>query len=126
MKDIISTDKAPKAIGPYNQATVHGQTLYVSGQIAINPETDDWEGGDIEAQTHRVLKNLKAVLEAGGSAMEHVLHCTIYVRDMADYPRINNVYSDYFPAKSAPARALVAVAGLPKDALIEMTAIAAI
>jgi 2-iminobutanoate/2-iminopropanoate deaminase len=126
MKDIISTAKAPKAIGPYNQATVHGQTMYISGQIAIDPASNTWEGGDIEAQTHRVLKNLRAVLQAGGSDLKHVLHCTIYVRDMADYPRINEVYAVYFPAESAPARALVEVSGLPKDALIEMTATAAV
>jgi 2-iminobutanoate/2-iminopropanoate deaminase len=126
MKKIISTDKAPQAIGPYNQAIAHGGTLYISGQIAIDPETNTWEGGDIEAQTHRVLKNLRAVLEAGGSSLDHVLHCTIFVRDMADYPVINEVYSEYFPADRAPARALVSVKGLPKDALIEMTAIAGI
>jgi 2-iminobutanoate/2-iminopropanoate deaminase len=126
MIDIISTEKAPQAIGPYNQATVHGHTLYVSGQIAIDPETNSWEGGDIEAQTHRVLKNLRAVLEAGGASLETVLHCTIFVRDMADYPKINDIYASYFAAERAPARALVEVSGLPKDARIEMTAIAAV
>lgn len=126
MKKIISTSKAPQAIGPYNQAIAHGSTLYISGQIAIDPETNEWEGGDIREQTHRVLKNLQAVLEAGGSSMDQVLHCSIFVRDMADYPVINEVYSAYFPADRAPARALVAVTGLPKNALIEMTAVAGI
>jgi len=126
MKDIISTAKAPKAIGPYNQATIHGQTMYVSGQIAIDPASNTWAGGDIEAQTHRVLKNLREVLKAGGSDLQHVLHCTIFVRDMADYPRINAVYAEYFPAETAPARALVEVSGLPKNARIEMTATAAV
>jgi 2-iminobutanoate/2-iminopropanoate deaminase len=126
MKDIISTAKAPKAIGPYNQATIHGQMMYVSGQIAIDPASNTWAGGDIEAQTHQVLKNLREVLKAGGSDLQHVLHCTIFVRDMADYPRINEVYAEYFPAETAPARALVEVSGLPKNALIEMTATAAV
>ena len=124
MKKIIHTDSAPKAIGPYNQAVESGDTLYLSGQIALDPETGQLNNKDIESETHQVLQNIQAVLEAGGGSMASVLMCTIFVSSMDDYERINQVYSHYFPAESAPARALVEVSRLPKDVSIEIAVVA--
>lgn len=126
MKKVIHTQTAPEAIGPYNQATVHNGTVYISGQIAIDPISNEWVGGSIEKETHRVLKNVEAVLAASGSDLSLVLHCSIFVTDMDDYPVINKIYSEYFPAETAPARALVEVSALPKGALVEMTVVAAV
>ncbi len=126
MKRVVSTKTAPEAIGPYNQATIHQGKVYVSGQIAIDPISNEWVGGSIEEETHRVLKNVEAVLAASGSDLSLVLHCSIFVTDMADYPVINEIYSEYFPVETAPARALVEVSALPKGALLEMTVVAAV
>jgi 2-iminobutanoate/2-iminopropanoate deaminase len=124
MKRIIHTDKAPEAIGPYNQAVESGDTIYVSGQIAIDPESGDLQSDDIATETHQVLQNLQAILEASGSSLANILHCTIYVKNIDDYDKINDVYSHYFPSDLAPARALVEVSRLPKNVNVEMTVIA--
>lgn len=110
------------AIGPYSQAIRAGNLLYVSGQISINPENNEFINGDIEIQTEQVLKNIKAILEAGGSSLEDVVKITIYLKDMADFPLVNRIYSKYF-GNSLPARACVEVSNLPKNAKIEIEAI---
>jgi 2-iminobutanoate/2-iminopropanoate deaminase len=123
MKKIISTTAAPQAIGPYSQAIVHNGIAYLSGQIPLDPATGAIVDGDIEAQTRRVLDNLKAVLEACGSGMDRVLKTTVYLADMGEFPKMNQVYGSYFPA-DPPARATVQAARLPRDVRVEMDAIA--
>ncbi len=124
MKKVIHTDNAPAAIGPYSQATVHGNTLYVSGQIPVNPKTGEMPT-DIKEQTKQSLENLKAIIEAGGSDMTLVLRCGIFIKDMNDFAAINEVYATYF-SEPYPARATVEVARLPKDAMVEIEATAII
>ena len=124
-KVIIATENAPQAIGPYSQAVAYNGMLYCSGQIPLDPATGAIIEGDVSAQTERVLENLKAVLEAAGSSMEKVLKTTVYIKDMAEFGKINEVYARYFGA-SLPARATVEVARLPRDARVEIEAIAAI
>lgn len=124
MKRIIKTDQAPAAIGPYNQAIVVDGTVYVSGQIAIDPETGQCETLNIETETHQMLQNVQAVLEAAGSSLANVLSCTIYVTNMDHYSAVNMIYSQYFPQEQAPARALVEVSRLPKNMNIEISVIA--
>ncbi len=121
----IHTDKAPKAIGPYSQAVGHGGIVYCSGQIALSPETGEIEGGDVAAQAELVLRNLSAVLEAAGSALDHTLKCTIYLADMADFQAVNEVYARHM-GDHRPARATVAVRGLPKNVLVEIDCTAAV
>ena len=104
MKRIINTDKAPAPIGPYNQATEHQGTLYISGQIAIVPSTSELLEGSIEEETHQVLKNLGAILENAGYTFENVLKCSVFVKDMNLFGRINKVYGEYFGEANAPAR----------------------
>jgi len=123
MQQIVSSDGAPKAIGPYSQAVVYNGVAYLSGQIPLDPATGQMVAGDIAAQTERVLENLKAVLAASGSALERVLKTTVYLKDMADFPKMNEVYGRYFTV-NPPARATVAVAGLPRGARVEIDAIA--
>jgi 2-iminobutanoate/2-iminopropanoate deaminase len=123
MKKIISTDKAPKAIGPYSQAVAYNGLLYLSGQIPLDPVTGTLIEGDIAAQTTRILENLKAVLEAAGSALVHVLKTTVFLKDMSEFPQMNEVYGAYF-ADNPPARATVEVARLPRDVRVEIEAIA--
>jgi 2-iminobutanoate/2-iminopropanoate deaminase len=118
----IHTDKAPKAAGPYSQAIVSGDFVFCSGQIGIDPETQTLVEG-IEAQTQQALKNLKAVLEASKSDFPQVVKTTIFVADMGDYALVNEIYARYFE-NHKPARATVAVASLPKGALVEIEAIA--
>lgn len=124
MKEIITTSLAPNPVGPYNQAILAGDTLYVSGQIAINPETGDLETATIEEETHRVLKNLNAILEKAEMGFEHVVKCSVFVADMNQYSAINAVYAEYFRESTAPARELVEVANLPKFVNIEISLIA--
>jgi len=124
MKQTIATEKAPKAIGPYSQAIVHGSIAYLSGQIPLDPATNLLIEGDIAAQTERVLENLKAVLEACGASLESVLKTTVFLKDMADFPKMNEVYGRYF--SQHPARSTVQVARLPRDVSVEIDAIAAI
>lgn len=121
----MSTPQAPKAIGPYSQAVVHNGVVYLSGQIAIDPATNQLIEGDVVAQTHRVLVNLKAVLEAAGSSLDAVLKTTVFLKDMADFPKMNEVYGQYFSA-NAPARSTVQAAKLPRDVAVEIDAIAAV
>jgi 2-iminobutanoate/2-iminopropanoate deaminase len=123
MKQIVATDTAPKAIGPYSQAVTHNGLIFASGQIPLDPSTGQLIEGDVAAQTARVLDNLKAVLGAAGSSLEQVLKTTVYLKDMGEFPRMNEVYARYFPS-GAPARATVEVARLPRDVRVEIDAIA--
>ena len=119
---IISTDNAPKAIGPYSQAIVVDGTVYTSGQIAINPATNTVEAKTIEEQTHQVCKNLTAVLEASGSGMDKVVKTVCFLADMGDFATFNVIYAQYFVSR--PARSCVAVKTLPKNVLVEIDCIA--
>jgi 2-iminobutanoate/2-iminopropanoate deaminase len=123
-RQIIVTDKAPKAIGPYSQGNIleFKKLVFVSGQVAIDPATNVMIDGDITAQTHRVLKNVTAVLEAAGCSLERVVKTTVYLKDMNDFQAMNDVHMQYF-SKDFPARAACQVARLPKDALVEIEAI---
>lgn len=123
MRDVIATDQAPKAIGPYSQAIRAQGLIFTSGQIAIDPATQQVISGDVSAQTDRVLKNLTAILQASGSGMEKVLRCTVFLKNMGDFPAMNEVYGRYFN-QSPPARSTVEVARLPKDVLVEIDVIA--
>jgi len=125
MKKIVSTDQSPKAIGPYSQAVVHNSVAYLSGQIPLDPVTNQLVGGDIAVQTERVLENIKALLGACGASLESVLKTTVYLKDMGDFPKMNEIYGRYF-AQSPPARATVEAARLPRDVAIEVDAIAAV
>ena len=124
-KKIIFTDKAPAPIGPYNQAVLVGNTLYTSGQIALNPSTMELVLDDIETETKQVMENMKAVLAAADMTFDHVVKTTIFIMNMGDFARINAVYGSYFEEATAPARETVQVAGLPKGVNVEisMTAI---
>lgn len=124
MKKIIFTENAPEPIGPYNQAVLKGNTLYTSGQIAINPATGELVTSNIEAETKQVMENMKAVLEAAGMKFENVVKSTIFIMNMNDFGTINAVYSSYFDEKTAPARETVQVACLPKNLNIEISMIA--
>jgi 2-iminobutanoate/2-iminopropanoate deaminase len=124
MKNIIFTDKAPAPIGPYNQAVLKGNTLYTSGQIAINPATGELVTDSIEAETTQVMENMKAVLLSAGMTFEHVVKATIFIMDMNDFAKINAVYGTYFDEKTAPARETVQVSCLPKNVNIEISVIA--
>lgn len=124
MKKIINTDKAPAPIGPYNQAVLVGNTLYASGQIALDPISMELVLDDIETETNQVMQNLKAVLEAAGMTFENVVKSTIFIMNMNDFARINSVYGKYFDENSAPARETVQVAGLPKGVNVEISMIA--
>ena len=124
MKKIIFTEKAPAPIGPYNQAILSGNTLYTSGQIAINPADGNLVIATIEAETTQVMENLKAVLEAAGMTFENVVKSTIFIINMNDFGAINTVYGSYFNEKTAPARETVQVACLPKNVNIEISMVA--
>ncbi|RTY67180.1 RidA family protein [Flavobacterium sp. GSP27] len=124
MKKIIFTENAPAPIGPYNQAVLKGNTLYASGQIAINPATGTLVLDSIEAETEQVMQNMKAVLEAAGMTFENIVKTTIFIMDMTDFGKINTVYGSYFNEKTAPARETVQVACLPKNVNIEISMIA--
>jgi 2-iminobutanoate/2-iminopropanoate deaminase len=125
MRKIVSTEQAPKAIGPYSQAVIWNGVAYLSGQIPLDPATGQLVEGDIAAQTERVLQNLKAVLEACGASMESVLKTTVFLKDMADFPKMNEVYGRYF-ALNPPARSTVQAARLPRDVSVEIDAIASV
>ena len=122
MREIISTESAPAAIGPYSQAVLHGSLLFVSGQIPLDPESGEVIKGNIEVQTRKVLDNVKAIVEAGGMELQHVLKCTCFLKNMEDFPAFNSVYSEYF-SEILPARETVEVSRLPKDVLVEISAI---
>lgn len=121
--DIIATDKAPRAIGPYSQAILVGNVIYTAGQIALDPATMQIVSPDVAEQTDRVLQNLAAVLEQAGSSLQHVVKTTVFLTDMADFPAMNEVYTRHF-GDHRPARSTVAVRTLPKDARVEIDAIA--
>lgn len=123
MKTIISTPKAPAAIGPYSQATVVGDMIYTSGMIPIIPETGELETGDIKAQARQAIKNLVTLLEEAGSNASSVVKTTVFIKDMNDFASINEVYAEFF-TDNYPARSCVEVARLPKDVLIEIEAVA--
>jgi 2-iminobutanoate/2-iminopropanoate deaminase len=123
MKQIVATEAAPRAIGPYSQAVISRGLVFVSGQIPLDPATGQMVAGDIAAQTERVLENLRAILEACGSSLDRVIKTTVYLADLEDFPKVNEVYARYFPS-APPARATVQVARLPRDARIEIEAIA--
>jgi len=120
----VSTPDAPGAIGPYSQAIVHGGLVYCSGQVALDPATQELVPGGIEAQTKQVLKNLARVLEAAGSSLERVLKTTVYLQRIDDFAKMNAAYGGFFP-KDPPARATVEVAKLPRNALVEIDCVAA-
>ena len=122
MREIIATEKAPQAVGPYSQAVRFAHLVFVSGQIPLDPKSGEIVGGDIEVQAKQVLENLKAVVEAGGMGLENVLKCTCFLQNMEHFARFNSVYSTYF-ANVLPARETVEVSRLPKDVLVEISAI---
>ncbi|HEY4683666.1 MAG TPA: RidA family protein [Candidatus Acidoferrales bacterium] len=124
MRQIVSTEKAPRAIGPYSQAVRAGGWLFASGQIPIDPATGQMITGDIKTQTERVMKNLEAILEAAGLSFAHVVKTTVYLKDLNEFSAMNEIYGRFFPA-SPPARATVEVARLPRDARVEIDLLAA-
>jgi 2-iminobutanoate/2-iminopropanoate deaminase len=123
MRDVISTQDAPQAIGPYSQAIRANGLVFVSGQVAIDPSTQQVINGDIAAQTDRVLKNLDGILKAAGSSLDKVVRSTVFLKDMGDFGAMNEVYARYFTV-SPPARSTVQAARLPKDVLVEIDVIA--
>ena len=122
-KEVISTEGAPKAIGPYSQAIRAGGLLFTSGQVAIDPATQQVVAGDVSVQTDRVLKNVSAILQASGSSLDQVVRCTVFLKNTGDFGPMNEVYGKYFK-QAPPARSTVEVARLPKDVLVEIDAIA--
>ena len=123
MKKVINSPKAPKAIGPYSQAIEANGTLYISGQIPLDPTTMEFVSDEVEAQTHQCLKNIQAILEEAGYSLNNVVKCGIFLADMNDFATVNEVYGQYFN-EHKPARACVQVARLPRDAKVEIEAIA--
>lgn len=124
MKKVIKTDKAPSPLGPYNQAILKNDTLYASGQIAIDPKTNSLYKGDIKSETKLVMENLSAVLHAAEMNFSQVVKCSIFISDMNDFTAINEVYGSYFDDENAPARETVQVAVLPKNVNVEISLIA--
>ena len=124
-RKIINTDKAPGAIGPYSQGITIGNLVFVSGQLPMDPESGELVKGEIEVETRQALMNLKYILEAAGSGLQKVVKTTLFIKDMEQFPRINEVYAEFFP-EEPPARACVEVARLPKDARFEVEAVALI
>lgn len=125
MRKTVHTGKAPAAIGPYTQAVLAGGLLFCSGQVPIDPSTGKMVEGGIEAQTERVLRNLSAVLVAGGASLELVVKTTVYLADLADFPAMNRVYATFF-GEDPPARATIEAAALPAGALVEIDAVASV
>ena len=125
MKQVILTDRGSKPIGPYSQAVRSNGFLFVSGQVALDPKSGEFVGTDIRQQTERVLENLKAILEAAGVSLHHVVKTTVFLKDMSDFTAMNETYARYFTA-APPARSTVQAARLPKDALVEIDVIAAL
>lgn len=126
MISVIQTNNAPAAVGPYSQGIRAGNTIYVSGQLAIDPETGDlYKGGDIKEETRLCLMNVKAILEAGGASLKDVVKCTVYIKDMNQFGLVNEVYAEVF-GETKPARVCVEISKLPKDGNVEIDAIAVI
>lgn len=124
-KKIINTESAPAAIGPYSQSVLAGNILFISGQLPINPETGKFAGNDIKSQTEQSLKNIESILEKAGCTMDNVVKTTVLLNDMGNFAKMNEVYAKFF-TKDYPARAAYEVAKLPKDALVEIEAIAVV
>ena len=124
-KQAVTTDNAPKAIGPYQQAIKVGEFIYTAGQIPIDPKTGNFVAGGVVEQTRQVLENLKAVLEAGGSSLDRVVKATVFLKSMSDFGAMNEVYAEYLGA-AKPARSTVAVAELPRGALVEIDLVATV
>ena len=124
MKKTVSTDKAPAALGPYSQANIFGDFIFTSGQIPLDPATGEISGTTIEEQTRRVFRNISAILEAAGSSLDKVLKTTVFLKDMNDFGRMNEIYAEFFTEGSYPSRSAVEVARLPKDVLIEIETVA--
>jgi len=122
-KEIILTEKAPLAIGPYSQAVKYGNIIFTSGAIGVDPGTGAFVEGGIQEQTKQCIENLKVILEASGSGLKNVLKTTVFIKDMNDFSKVNEIYGNYFTEKQ-PGRSCVEVARLPKDALVEIEAIA--
>lgn len=122
-KQIIATDKAPAAVGPYSQGVRLGDFIFTAGQLGLVPGTKEFAGPDIEAQTRQALENVKAVLEAGGSCLEHVVKTTVFLQDMGEFARMNGVYAEFFP-QNPPARSAVQAAALPLGGRVEIEAVA--
>lgn len=122
-KQIIVTDKAPAAVGPYSQGVRVGNLVFTAGQVGLVPGAKEFAGPDIASQTRQVLKNIQAILEAAGSGLEHVVKATVFLQDMAEWPAMNAVYAEFFPA-NPPARSAVQVAGLPLGAKVEIEVVA--
>lgn len=122
-KVIITSEKAPKALGPYSVATKYGNLVFTSGQLGLDPQTGNLVSGGIEAETRQALTNIKNVLESAGSSLDKVLKSTLYIRDINDFSRINAIYGEFFPTNS-PARSVTQVCALPKGGLIEIEVIA--
>jgi 2-iminobutanoate/2-iminopropanoate deaminase len=125
VKEIISTDKGPKAIGPYSQAIKANGLIFTAGQVAFDPATGQLVEGDVARQTVRVMENLKAIVEAAGSSLDRALKATVYLKDMNDFAAMNEVYARYFPA-NPPARSTVEAARLPRDVRVEIDLIVAV
>lgn len=127
-RQVIQTDQAPAPVGPYNQAiAASGQLIFVAGQIPLSPQTGEIVGaGDVEAQTQQAIANMTAILQAASAGLENVVKTTIFLKDMNDFGKVNGVYAQYFEGDTAPARACVEVARLPKDVLVEIECIAVI
>jgi 2-iminobutanoate/2-iminopropanoate deaminase len=123
-KVIVSTDSVPQPIGPYSQAVLHDNTLYVSGQIALHPKTKQLDTTSIQTETKQIMNNIRGVLSASGLEMKHILKTTIYLTDIKFFPEVNEIYGSYFNDKKYPARETIAVKALPKGARIEISVIA--
>lgn len=120
----VATDKAPAAIGPYSQAIVAGDTIYVSGQIPLDPQTGELVSQDVAVQIEQTLKNMAAVLNAAGSAMDCVVKVEVFLKDMTDFPILNEIYGKHFAGSTPPARQAIEAARLPKDVLVEISCVA--
>lgn len=125
MKDIVLTNRGPKPIGPYSQAVKSNGFLFLSGQVALDPQSGELVGTDVRQQTERVMENVKGIVEAGGSSLHRVVKTTVFLKDMNDFAVMNEVYARYFTL-SPPARSTIQAARLPKDALVEIEAIASL
>jgi len=123
MKEAVHTDRGPKPIGPYSQGIKAGGFLFLSGQVALHPQSGEMIGNDVRQQTERALENVKGIVEAAGSNLNHIVKTTVFLKDMNDFPAMNEVYGKYFQSVP-PARSTVQVARLPKDALVEIEVVA--
>ena len=125
-RTVVSTDSAPAAIGPYSQGIRTGNLLFVSGQVPLDPASGELVKEDVEGQAHRCLENLSAICDAAGAALANAVRCTVYLTDMGDFARVNDVYAGFFEGDQPPARVAVAVAALPRGADVEIDAIVAL